>query len=455
MTELAALTKCFAKISPIRRYGRVETVSNTEVEIVGLQVCATIGDLVELTPRAAAPILAEVVRIDDTRTTVMTYEEPDNISIGDEARHIGPAELTPSPNWIGRIIDAFGRPLDGAPLPQGNTDVPLRAGPPPAAARRALGPRLRTGLSAFDTMLPLVSGQRIGIFAGSGVGKTTLLADLARGVDADVVVIGLIGERGREVRDFVTDVLGPQGMARAVVVAATSDTSPLVKRRAAWTATAIAEGLRDQGQRVLLIIDSLTRFAEAHREVALTAGEAPSLHAFPPSTAHMLASLTERAGTGVGTSGDITAIYSVLVAGSDMDGPIADIVRGLLDGHIVLDREIAERGRFPAIDVRRSVSRALPGAATAEENALIGAARKIVADYENSEVLIQTGIYEAGSDPAIDRAIALWPALDQLFTKRGEATVEASFEILAQIISSYEEPPKTQGSTAVVPVTAA
>lgn len=435
MNAFLSLAKQLELISPIKRFGLVSMVSNASIEVTGLAPVANIGDLVEVNAGQENAVAGEVIRIDSQTATIMTYSAATSVTIGDWVLHCGPARLFPSDAWIGRVVDAFGQPLDGEPMAGGIEEMRLLSPPPPAATRRGLGARLNTGLAAFDTMLPLVSGQRIGIFAGSGVGKTTLLGDLARGVDADHVVIGLIGERGREVRDFVTDVLGAKGMARSVVVAATSDSSPLVKRRAAWTATAVAEGFRDRGANVLLILDSLSRFAEAHREVALTAGEQPSLRAFPPSTAHMLASLTERAGTGRGAMGDITAVYSVLVAGSDMEEPVSDIVRGLLDGHIVMDREIAERGRFPAIDVRRSVSRALPGAASPEENTLIGIARKIIADYENSEVLIQTGLYAKGSDPAIDLAIEVWPALDDFFTMREMGDARASFAKLAEILT--------------------
>ncbi len=435
MSAFLSLAKQLELISSIKRFGLVSTVSSASLEVTGLAPVANIGDLVEVNAGQADALSGEVIRIDGQSATVMTYEAAISVTIGDRVLHCGPARLFPSQAWVGRVIDAFGQPLDGALMAAGTVEKRLRAAPPAAATRRGLGARLNTGLGAFDTMLPLVSGQRIGIFAGSGVGKTTLLGDLARGVDADHVVIGLIGERGREVRDFVTEVLGAKGMARSVVVAATSDSSPLVKRRAAWTATAVAEGFRDDGKNVLLILDSLSRFAEAHREVALTAGEQPSLRAFPPSTAHMLASLTERAGTGVGTMGNITAVYSVLVAGSDMEEPVSDIVRGLLDGHIVMDREIAERGRFPAIDVRRSVSRALPAAASREENMLISIARKILSDYENSEVLIQTGLYAKGSDPAIDLAIEVWPALDAFFSAREGGDARASFARLAEILT--------------------
>jgi flagellum-specific ATP synthase len=296
-----------------------------------------------------------------------------------------------------------------------------------------MGARLATGLAVFDTLLPLVRGQRLGLFAGSGVGKSSLLSRFARGVEADVVVVALIGERGRELRDFVEEVLGPEGMARAVVVAATSDRPPTVRRRCALAAMAVAEHFRDRGAQVLLLADSITRFAEAHREVAVTAGEAGSLGGFPPSTAHAIMALAERAGPGTGTAGDITAIFSVLVAGSDMEGPVADILRGVLDGHVVLDRRIAERGRYPAVDVLRSVSRSLPRAAAAAENALIAAARRHLGAWDRAELMVQAGLYAAGSDPAVDAAVRLFPALDAFVTEDSSGP-EAAFARLAAIL---------------------
>jgi flagellum-specific ATP synthase len=275
---------------------------------------------------------------------------------------------------------------------------------------------MATGLSIFDTLLPVAQGQRIGLFAGSGVGKSTLLADLSRGVNADVIVIGLVGERGRELRDFVDRVLGPDGMSRTVVVAATSDQAPQVRRRCAWAATTVAEYFRDEGKQVLLLVDSVTRFAEAHREVAVSAGEGSGLRGFPATTAGQIAALCERAGPGPDGAGDITAIYSVLVAGSDMEEPVADMLRGVLDGHVILDRTIAERGRFPAVDLLRSVSRSLPGVASAHENTLIGEARRHLGVYDKAELMIQSGLYIAGSDAAIDEAIALEPGLTKFLS---------------------------------------
>jgi flagellum-specific ATP synthase len=280
-----------------------------------------------------------------------------------------------------------------------------------------------------------VQGQRIGLFAGSGVGKSTLLGDLARGNGADVIVIGLVGERGRELRHFIQDVLGPDGMAKSVVIAATSDRAPQVRRRCALAAMTVAEHFRDAGKQVLLIIDSVTRFCEAHREVAVAAGEAANLRGYPVSTGAAIAGLCERAGPGAGDMGDITAIFSVLVAGSDMEEPVADMLRGVLDGHVVLDRDIAERGRFPAVNVLRSVSRALPAAATAQENSMIAQARAHLAAYERSALMIQSGLYVPGSDKSIDAAIACYQALDDFLTIKDQRGPLAHFAKLRQAMS--------------------
>ena len=332
------------------------------------------------------------------------------------------------------MIDPFGAPLDGRPLLPGTAARHVLATPPSATARRPLGARLDTGIAAFNTFLPIVRGQRIGLFAGSGVGKSTLLASLARTVSADISVIALIGERGREVREFVENTLGPEGMKRAVIIAATSDQSALVRRRAAWTAMAVAEHFRDQGRHVLFLADSITRFAEAHRELALAAGEAASLRGYPPSTAQKIMSLCERAGPGSDQSGDITAVFSVLVAGSDMEEPVADILRGVLDGHVILDRTIAERGRFPAIDLSRSVSRSLPHAATDAENTLISRARHLLGSYERAELMIQSGLYSAGTDPEIDEAITFWPRLEAFLATTDTTQCSNSFATLARCL---------------------
>ena len=380
----------------------------------------------------------------------MTDGPADGIALGAEVRHLGVAEIAPDDSWIGRIIDPYGAPLDGRPLLRGPRPRPLRADAPPAAQRRRLGARLPTGVAVFDTMLPLVRGQRIGLFAGSGVGKSSLLAKFARGVAADVVVIALVGERGRELREFVERVLGPAGMARAVVVTATSDQSALVRRRCAAAAMAVAEHFRDQGRHVLLLADSITRFAEAHREVALAAGEVASLRGYPPSVAHAIMALSERAGPGSERAGggDITAVFTVLVAGSDMEEPIADILRGVLDGHVVMDRTIAERGRFPAVDVLRSISRSLPDAASDAENRLISLARQVLGAWDRSEMMIQAGLYAKGSDPMVDMAIAIWPALDAILAQDAPETgVAGSFAALAKVLGQPAPQVETQDNS--------
>lgn len=410
--------------------GRITGLSRGTVEVRGLEQRARLGDRVRI-----GAIGGEIIRLSPQGAIALADGVTDGLTIGAPVELVGPAEIAPDDGWIGRIVDPYGRPLDGRPLFRGPAARALQAAPPPAASRRALGERLSTGVAVFDTLLPLVRGQRIGLFAGSGVGKSSLLAKFARGVAADLVVIALVGERGRELREFTERVLGSAGMARSIVVAATSDQSPLARRRCALTAMAVAEHFRDLGLHVLFLADSITRFAEAHREVALAAGEVPALRGFPPSLNQAIMGLAERAGPGPEGAGDITAVFSVLVAGSDMEEPVADILRGVLDGHVVMDRKIAERGRFPAIDLLRSVSRSLPAAANDEENRLIAEARRLLGAWDRAEMMIQAGLYAKGSDSAIDAAIRIWPALDAFLAEDAPADgVPGSFRRLAAVL---------------------
>lgn len=401
LSELSSVTQ---KV----RMGRVSEIGRGTVMVRGLEDVAALGDRVVIGARMGG----EVVALRPDAVTVLTDQMAEGLQMGTMVRLMGQAGISPDNSWIGRVIDPFGNALDGKAIFKGSRMRPLLAPAPAAATRHRLGERLETGVAVFDTLLPLVRGQRIGLFAGSGVGKSTLLGKFARGVSTDVVVIALIGERGRELREFIERVLGPEGMRRAVVVTATSDQSALVRRRCAWAAMAVAEHFRDQGMHVLLLADSVTRFAEAHREVALAGGEEASLRGYPPSVAPTIMAWAERAGPGPEDGGDITAVFSVLVAGSDMEETIADILRGVLDGHVVMDRAIAERGRYPAINLLRSVSRSLPEAASAEENEDIAAARRLLGAYDRAELMIQAGLYTKGSDPLIDMAIRVWPALD-------------------------------------------
>ena len=427
-SPLESLSEELARMPLSRRHGRIAAIRPGSIDVTGLGPSVRVGDRLAI---PGGPAIGEVIALDPTTARAMTYQDYTGIGARQDVMLEPEPEFRPAAAWQGRIIDALGEPLDGRPLQPGPAPCPLRAAPPPAARRRAMGARMRTGVAAMDTMLPLVRGQRIGVFAGSGVGKSTLLAAIAREAEADRVVLALIGERGRELRHFTDHVLGAQGLARSVVVAATSDQSPLLKRRAAWSAMAVAEYFRDRGEHVLLIVDSLTRMAEAHREVALTAGEPASLRAFPPSTGGLIAALAERAGPGTGAQGDITAVFSVLVAGSDMDEPVADMTRGVLDGHIVLDREIAERGRFPAIDVRRSVSRSLPDAATTHENTLLALTRRVLGTYEAGAPMVQAGLYSPGADPDLDAALHIWPKLDEMFSRTGVPSIAEAFAELA------------------------
>ncbi|MEX0369542.1 MAG: FliI/YscN family ATPase [Tateyamaria sp.] len=410
--RLQTLRKQFDGLRIARPIGRVTAADGATLSVSGLEAVAKIGDRVTIVMRTSSEVSGEIVALRDRTASVLPDAPLEGIAIGDRVSLMDGAQVRPSRSWLGRIVDPDGNPLDGRPLVQGLTQRALKAAPPAAATRRALGARLDTGHLVFDTMLPVVRGQRIGLFAGSGVGKSSLMGQFAKRMTADIVVVAMIGERGREVRQFVDETIGREGLARSIVVAATSDQSALLRRRCAWTAMAIAEHFRDEGLSVLLLSDSITRFAEAHREVAVAAGEAPVLRGFPPSTSHMIMSLCERAGPGGPNQGDITAVFSVLVAGSDMDEPIADILRGTLDGHVVLDRDIAERGRFPAVDVLRSVSRSLPAAASAAENETIAQVRKHLAVYAENRMMISAGLYTQGSDAEIDSAIQAWPHLD-------------------------------------------
>lgn len=414
--------------------GEVIATDGNKLSVSGLEYVAGLGDQVEVEVDAKTPVEGEVVQIDREAITVLPDGPVSGVTLGTTVLLRQRLGIAPHDSWQGRIIDANARPLDGSSLISGPKVRALTAPPPQAAKRKAFGPRLRTGSFALNTFLPLARGQRIGLFAGSGVGKTTLMGTLVQHVDCDVAVVALVGERGRELRHFIQTVLGDEGMKRCVIVAATSDQSSLERRRCALTAMAIAEHFRDEGKSVLYIADSITRFAEAHREIAATAGEAPVLRGHPPSTAQLITELCERAGPGEEGSGDITAVFTVLVQGSDMDEPIADILRGVLDGHIVLDRAIAERGRYPAINLLQSISRCLPDAVSNEENQTIQRVRHLTSVFEQNEMMIKSGLYAQGSDPETDLAIKVWHDIDNFLGHCGEDTPEQGFAKIQLIL---------------------
>ncbi|WP_425046909.1 FliI/YscN family ATPase [Primorskyibacter sp. S87] len=417
-----------------RPMGRVIGFGNGLVQIAGLARDAKLADSLVLQRTSGLSLTGEVLGIEGEIVHMIPETEPYGVSTGTPVTLRSAATFSPGDHWIGRVIDPFGQPMDGKPLMAGDDPRDLLASAPDAGKRRPMGERIPTGLAVLDTVLPIACGQRVGLFAGSGVGKSSLLAELTQTMAADVVVIALIGERGREVSDFVSRTLGPEGMARSVVVAATSDKSALTRRRCAWSAMTVAEYFRDQGCSVLFLADSITRFAEAHREISLIAGEKPALRGFPPSVSTLITALSERAGPGAQEQGDITAVFSVLVAGSDMEEPIADIMRGVLDGHFVLSRDIAERGRYPAIDVGKSVSRCLPDAASEEENRLIAQLRQLIGAYEQSEVMIKAGLYSSGSDPLLDQAVHIWPEIEEFCARREPEGQRASFDRLSLLL---------------------
>jgi flagellum-specific ATP synthase len=388
-----------------RRLGRVTGVTGLIIESEGPNV--GLGELCKLrSDRGDFDGLAEVVGFRGQHVLLMPLGEITGLHAGAEVMACDlPPLPVPGPQLLGRVLDALGRPMDGlGPLVTRRGDVASSKPPHPLRRQRIKQPFV-TGVRAIDAFVPLGRGQRVGLFAGSGVGKSTLLSMIARGAEADVVVVGLVGERGRELREFIEKDLGEEGLKRSVVVVSTSDTPAPLRMRAAYTATAIAEAYRDTGANVLLLMDSVTRFAMAQREIGLAVGEPPATRGYTPSVFAKLPCLLER--TGAGEKGAITALYTVLVEGDDMNEPVADAVRGILDGHIVLSRALAHANHYPAIDVLESVSRLVNDVCVPEDVAAVGRAREHLATYRKSEDLITIGAYQKGANPALDQAVAL------------------------------------------------
>jgi flagellum-specific ATP synthase len=391
-------------LPPVQRVGTVTGVAGLVIESDGPNV--GLGELCLVrSVRDEFSVRAEVVGFREHRVLLMPLGETAGLHVGCEvAAADRPLLPIAGPELLGRVLDALGNPFDGLGLLP--IDRTTRGTTPPHPLRRQrIKDAFVTGVRAIDTFIPFGRGQRLGLFAGSGVGKSTLMGMIARASEADVVVIALVGERGREVREFIEKDLGPDGMQRAEVVVATSDTPAPLRLRAALTATSIAEGYRDQGRNVLFMMDSVTRFAMAQREIGLAIGEPPTTRGYTPSVFAMLPRLLER--SGAGTTGAITALYTVLVEGDDMNEPVADAVRGILDGHIVLSRALAHFNHYPAIDILESVSRLTRDVCSPDEVALSGQAREQLALYRKNEDLVSIGAYQKGSNPALDRAVAL------------------------------------------------
>ncbi len=436
-TVLPALTEAVDAVPSHKVFGRVSAVLGLLVEIGGIEHSLSIGSRCLVHARDGRLVPCEVVGFREARALLMPFGALDGIGLGcrAEVTESQPA-IFPSDAWLGRAVDAFGAPIDGkGPLSQGKAPVSLHNRPPPAHQRHRINGKLDLGVRALNAFATCCHGQRMGIFSGSGVGKSVLMSMMARYTDAEVNVIGLIGERGREVQEFIEDDLGEEGMARSVVVVATSDETPLMRRQAAFTMMAVAEHFRDRGRHVLCLMDSVTRFAMAQREIGLSAGEPPTTKGYPPTTFGELARLLERAGPGSG-AGAITGLFTVLVEGDDHNEPISDAVRGMVDGHIVLERAIAERGRYPAINVLRSISRVMPGCNKPDETALVNRARALLSTYENMAELIRLGAYTRGRDSAVDEAIHFYPALEAFLSQnRSErADLATSYRELARAL---------------------
>jgi len=438
---MKALAEQIGDIDGVNIYGRVVGVRGLMVEIAGPIHEMSVGARIVIETGSNRFIPAEVIGFSGSNAVVMPFGGLDGVRRGCRAVIATAAsQVRPSPGWLGRVINAMGEPIDGkGPLAQGPSPMPYRNSPPPAHSRKRVGHPLDLGVRALNTFLTCCRGQRLGIFAGSGVGKSVLLSMLARNVDADITVIGLIGERGREVQEFLQEDLGDEGLARSVVVVATSDEPALMRRQAAYLTLAIAEYFRDEDKDVLCLMDSVTRFAMAQREIGLSAGEPPTAKGYTPTVFTELPKLLERAGPGTGT-GTITGIFTVLVDGDDHNEPIADAVRGILDGHVVMQRSIAERGRFPAINILKSVSRTMPRSADPAYLPVIMRGRQVMATYADMEELIRLGAYRAGSSPEVDEAIRLHEPLEAFLrqAKDEKSALDDGYRQLAQILTSLE-----------------
>ena len=406
------IANAVARLPDHQVFGRVADIVGLMVEIGGLQGTLSIGDHVRVDGRKGHYVICEVIGFRDGRALVMPFGSLDGIGLGCQAELASTEpSIYPDNSWLGRVIDAFGTPLDDmGPIESGMKSYQIHTNPPPAHKRRRVGGKVDLGVRVMNTFLTTCRGQRMGIFAGSGVGKSTLLGMMVRGTDADVSVIVMVGERGREVREFIEDELGPAGLGRAVVVVATSDEPPLMRRRACFTGQRIAEWFADQGRDVLLTVDSLTRLAMAQRDVGLAAGEPPTARGYTPSVFSVLPQLLERAGPR--REGTVTAFYTVLVEGDDMNDPIADTARSILDGHLVLSRALGVRGHYPAIDPLASLSRLASKVVEPSGQDAAAVIRRALAAADEVRDLVEVGAYVPGTNPDADRGLAMRGAID-------------------------------------------
>lgn len=434
--SLLTVSKLIEKVPTIILYGVVRSIQGLLIRVAGNNTHVSVGVQCRI-QLADGEMLGEIVGFEDDLVLVMPYGALDGIHPGTRVDfELQDSVLNPCQEWLGRVLNGLGEPVDSLGLlPQGNENVLVRGQPPSAHQRHKVSERIGVGVKAINSFLTVCRGQRMGVFAGSGVGKSMLLSMLARYTECDVCVIGLIGERGREVREFIEDTLGKEGLKKSVMIVATSDESPLMRRRAAYTTMAVAEYFRNQGQSVLCLMDSVTRLAMAQREIGLSTGEPPTTKGYTPSVFVELARVLERAGPGT-NQGDITAFFTVLVDGDDHNEPIADAVRGILDGHIVLERAIAERGHYPAINILKSLSRMVPACHSPEEQSLVIQARQYLSIYEDMADMIRLGAYRQGSNAGVDQAIQMNPKLMAFLGQHHKESfdLETSFALLKEIM---------------------
>ena len=432
-------------IKTIKHYGEVSKVSGLLIECVGLNKVLTVGARVKIHTRETEGLICEVVGFSRDSALMMPFKDLEGVGVGNKVELLTDSSgVFPANAWLGRVVNALGEPIDDkGPLPQGSKEYAIKAMPPQASRRRRVAGKVDLGVRALNTFTTCCSGQRLGIFAGSGVGKSMTMSMIARFSNADVNVIGLIGERGREVQEFIEDYLGEEGLKRSVVIVATSDESALMRKYAAYMTMAVSEYFRDEGKKVLCMMDSVTRFAMAQREIGLSVGEPPTSKGYTPTVFAELPRLLERAGPGEG-EGTITGLFSVLVDGGDHDEPVADAVRGILDGHIVLERKIAERGRYPSINILKSISRTMPNCNNDFENKIVMKARNLLSTYDDMAEMIRLGAYRKGTDPQVDEAIHYYPLLEEFISQgaKENASLSEGYARLAEILGMKDEKPQ-------------
>jgi flagellum-specific ATP synthase len=445
--QFDSLISTIEEIPEINFYGKVTKVQGLLVECTGIHELVSVGSRCKIITRDGEAVLAEVIGFDGKEVMLMPFTEIDGIGGG--CRVIvekSESVVRPDISWMGRVINALGEPVDdGPPLIQGSVPYLLKNKPPPAHRRSQVKGKIDLGVRSINTFATCCKGQRIGIFAGSGVGKSMLVAMLTKYSEAEIKVIGLIGERGREVQEFIQEYLGKEGLKKAIIIVATSNESALMRKQAAFLTLSVAEYFRDEGKDVLCLMDSVTRFAMAQREIGLSAGEPPTTRGYTPTVFAELPKLLERAGPGEG-KGSITGLFSVLVEGDDHNEPISDAVRAILDGHIVLDRAIAERGRFPAVNVLKSVSRTMPACNNDAENKIVAKARSIMTVHNDMAEMIRLGAYRKGSDQKVDEAIMYIDDIEEFLQQdpTESSSLEDGYQMLENILNKKQQKEEPQ-----------